>query len=158
MSNFYGRGGVQAQNNPEMTGNRQAFKQNTFVYMTGTGQTIPTGIDVSLPCATVVADHLSNVTATDSITISQTGFYQVNGLITLTGAVGSTTSVRIAFAVNGALATTPVAALAVDTLGVETSRIMSLTAGQVLSLWGQAVGDNYTTAGVGIVCRYLGPA
>ena len=157
MSNFYGRGGVQAQNNPEMTGNRQAFKANTFVYMTGTGQTIPTAIDVSLPCATVVADHLSNITATDSITISQTGYYQVNGLITFNGA-GAATSVRVAFAVDGVKATTPIAALVVDTLGVETSRVMSLTAGQVLSLWGQAVGTDYTTAGVGIVCRYLGPA
>lgn len=159
MSNFYGRGDVRIANTPQMTGNRESFKQNTFVQMTGTAQTIPfAAADVSIACATVVADHLSNISATDSITISQTGFYQVNGSILMNGAVGATTSMRIAFAVNGVLATGPIAALAVNTLAVESSRVMLLTAGQVLSLWGQAQGADYTTANVSITCRYLGPA
>ncbi len=158
MASFYGRAGAQFANTPLASGLRDEFKPNTFVNVGGVGQTIPTAANVALACATTLADHLGNVTSPTAITISQKGFYQVGGLISCAGAVGGTTSLRIAFSVNGARATTPIAALAVDTLGVETNRVIHLRAGDVLSLWGQAVGADYTTAGVGLVCRYLGPS
>lgn len=160
MSNFYGRGGVQAQNNPEMTGNRANFKQNTFVYMTGTSQTIPLSpADVSIACATVVADHMSNITATDTITISQTGYYNVVGSIGFTGAAGGSTYIHVALSINDVLATNPVSAAVIQTFGVETSKVLLLTAGQTLSLWGKAEGAAYTTsAATSLVCQYLGPA
>lgn len=159
MATFYGRSGVRVINAPQMSGNRDEFIQNTFVQMTGAAQTIPTAIDTSLPCATVVKDNRSNITATDSITIDQTGFYLCVGKITCAGAVGGTTSLRVGFAVGGTLvAGTAVAGLAVDTLTVESVQFLSLTAAQVLSLWGQAVGADYTTANISITCMYLGPS